>query len=111
MITGLGGRGVSGSTLRQINSRIGRNQGISPLAFAVSKGQDKVVELLLGREDVNPNMPADNSITPLALAVFQGRDEVVKLLLGREGVNPNVPNNDGRTKPRNWARADWASPG
>jgi len=48
------------------------------------------VELLLGREDVNPNT-ADTkySAPPLWYAVKWGYEGVVKLLLDRRDIDPN----------------------
>jgi len=47
------------------------------------------VELLLGREDVNPDIPdTECGQTPLSWAAENGHEGIVKLLLGREDVNP-----------------------
>jgi len=41
------------------------------------------VDLLLRREDVNPNRPDENGRTPLVYAAVNGHKEVVKLLQAR----------------------------
>ena len=52
-------------------------------------GHEEVVRLLLGREDINPDMPSSSDQTPLLWAVQQGHEGVVKLLLGRKDVSPD----------------------
>jgi len=52
----------------------------TPLAWAAERGHFGVVQLLLAREDINPNIPDGIGRTPLALAVRAGHDGVVKLL-------------------------------
>ena len=39
--------------------------GYTPLAWAARNGHEEVVEVLLGREEVNPNKPDDRDKTPL----------------------------------------------
>ncbi|PUU72492.1 ankyrin repeat-containing domain protein [Tuber borchii] len=64
--------------------------GRTPLSWAASDGYDRVAKLLLGWEDVNPDMPDSAGRTPLLWAVGAGREEVVKLLLERGDVNPDM---------------------
>jgi len=47
--------------------------------------------MLLGREDVNPNIPDKRGRTPLSRATWKGHDGVAKLLLEREGVDSGIP--------------------
>jgi len=54
-----------------------------------------VVDLLLGREDVNPNRPDGDGRTPLVCAAMNGHKEVAKLLQARifmEGAVAQPPN-------------------
>jgi len=39
--------------------------GSTPLAWAALYGHQEVVEILLGRDDINPNKPNKNGRTPL----------------------------------------------
>ena len=43
--------------------------------------------MLLGREEVNPDKPANDGRTSLSHAAGNGYEGVVELLLGREEVN------------------------
>ena len=64
---------------------------------------------LLGREDVNPDMPDNCGGTPLSGAVsnwYGQAENTVKLLLEREGVKPDMLDNDSRT-PLSWAGSNW----
>ena len=60
------------------------------------------MKLLLGREDVNPDMPNSAGRTPLLWAAGEGHEEVVKLLLERGDVNPDMLYDGGLT-PFSWA--------
>jgi len=63
--------------------------GCGPLSWASRNGHQGVVEVLLGREGVNPDMPDKWGQAPLLLAAQNGHEGVVKILLGREEVNPD----------------------
>jgi len=69
-----------------------------------NKRDGRVVKLLLGRKDINPNTAdTEFSQTPLGWAALRGNEGVVKLLLERDDANPNIANaRDGRT-PLSWA--------
>ena len=56
-------------------------------------GHDRVVELLLARQDINVNA-AFNDITALFIAAQNGHDRVVELLLARQDINVNAAFND-----------------
>ena len=60
-------------------------------------GYGEVVEILLGRAEVNPNMQDNRGRTPLSYAAERGYQEMVALLLEREEVNSDVADNDGKT--------------
>ena len=56
--------------------------------------------LLLGRIDVNPDIPdLEYGQTPLSWAAGNRCEGVVKLLLGRKDANPNSSDKSGRTPP------------
>jgi len=62
--------------------------GSTALTWAARRGQEEMVEMLLEREDVNPNHVSHGQ-TPLMWAAQGGHEEIVKMLLEREYVNPN----------------------
>ena len=57
--------------------------------MAAKEGYDKVVELLLHREDIEVNAADENKRTPLYNAAEMGHHEVVGLLLKREEIKVN----------------------
>ena len=71
--------------------------GCTPLAWTAHNGHAGVVNILLGREEVNLDKPDRDGKTPLSHAALTGHEGVVKILLGREEVNPDKPDNRGRT--------------
>ena len=71
--------------------------GQTPLSLAAGNGRDEVVKLMLGQEDINPNMLDNGGQTPLSWAAGNGHEGVVKLMLGRENINPDLPDNGGQT--------------
>ena len=76
--------------------------GNTSLTWAARRGHEGVVKILLGRGDINPDIPNNDGDTPLCWAAITGRDGVVKILLGQDDVNPDKPDNRGRT-PLCWA--------
>ena len=88
---------VEGCSINQKDS-----MGDTPLAWAAGSGHEAVVELLLGRADIDPDKPGLGGQTPLMLAACGGREGVVKMLLGRNDVNPNKQDEGGET-PLGWA--------
>ena len=76
--------------------------GSTPLAWVARNGHVGAAELLLGREDVDPNSPDSDNRTPLGSAAFNGHEGMVKLLLEREDVDPNRPDEYEET-PLVWA--------
>jgi len=71
--------------------------GNTPLLWAVKNGHDRVVELLLGRKDVDPNCLDKNDRTALGCAAVEGNEEAVRLLLSRKDVDPNHQDENDRT--------------
>ena len=85
---------------RYINPNSSGKSGRTPLSWASGEGHENIVKLLLGREDVNPDIPDTKyGQTPLSWAAEYGREGVVELLLEREDVNPDSPSKFGRTPP------------
>jgi len=75
---------------------------------AAENGRERVVKLLLERNNVNPDSlcgpsqimaqrGAEEGQTPLSLAAENGPEGIVKLLLGRKAVNLDSPSKSGRT--------------
>ena len=69
--------------------------GQTPLSLAAGNGRERIVKLLLGREDVYSD-PSDMVYepTPLARAAEDGHEGIMKRLLERGDVNPNTPDAD-----------------
>jgi len=65
------------------------------------------VELLLQREDIDPNTTDTKyGQTPVERAAQQGREGVLKLLLEREDIDLNTPGAKTHLTPLGWAA--WA---
>jgi len=79
--------------------------GNTSLMWAARCGHEGVVKILLGRGDINPDIPNNDGDTPLYCAAINKHEGVVKILLGRDDVNPDKPDNNGRT-PLCWAGID-----
>ena len=71
----------------------------TPLLHAAQQGNEGVVQLLLTRDDINPDNPDIRGKTPLWWASLNGHEGVVKMLLARNDVNPNKPDNFFRKTP------------
>ena len=70
-----------------INSR--DSAWCTPLLWAAVQGHEEVVNILLERGDVNPNLEDCKwDRTPLSWAARQGHERVVKLFLERGDMNP-----------------------
>ena len=78
--------------------------GITSLIWAVVRGHEEVVRMLLEREDVNPDQPDSKyGRTPLSWAAEKGHDGIVKMLLAREEVNPDHADTEYGVTPLWWA--------
>ena len=73
------------------------SMGETPLFYAVQRGHEKIIELLLNRTDVNVNSQDKDGDTPLSLAARRGHEAVVKLLLDRIDVIADSQNQEGDT--------------
>jgi len=71
--------------------------GNTPLTWAASNGHERVVKILLGWCDVNPDKPDCNGQIPLICAAQNGHEGVVKILLEQGDVSPIGTNMYGRT--------------
>ena len=63
--------------------------GATPLIWASRGGHWGVIEVLLGRKDIRPDLPDDCGRTPISWAARNGHEKVVELFLGRQEINPN----------------------
>ena len=78
--------------------------GSTALTWAVRRGRQQVVKMLLERQDVNPDhADPKSSRTPLMWAAIMGHEEIVKMLLEREDINPNCEDTEYGRMPRSWA--------
>ena len=71
--------------------------GGTPLVWAAWKGHEKVAEVLLGQDDIDPNKRCVGGRTPLLCAAWQGHEGVVRILLGRGDTNLEQQEALGRT--------------
>ena len=85
---------------RYVNPNSSCKSDQTPLSWAAKNGHVGTVQLLLGRNDVNPDTPNTYlSRTPLLWAAENGHEGIVKLLLGRKDVNPDIPDRRYRQTP------------
>jgi len=59
----------------------------------MSLSRNQVAQLLLKKEDVNPNICENGERTPLIQAAICGHEETVRILLARKHANSNVAGN------------------
>lgn len=79
--------------------------GMSALHFAVRRGNEGMVDLLL-RAGANPNVPSSRGFTPLALACKFGHTGVAEQLLAHPLLRPNAlvtADSEQRMTPLLWA--------
>ena len=76
--------------------------GRTPLSGAAKGGQEAVVRLLTGRNDVDINASDNNGQTPLLWAAAKGHEVVVRLLIEKNDIDINASDRDGWT-PLFWA--------
>ena len=72
--------------------------GWSPLMWAARRGQEGVVELLLGHSDINLEARSQGGTTALFVAAAHGHLRMVQLL-PQHGADPAVVDNSGWTVP------------
>jgi len=75
---------VEGCDINQIDIT-----GSTPLVWAALKGHKRVVKILLGQDNVNPDKPDIYGRTPLWCAAKGGHEGVVKILLELDDVSSN----------------------
>jgi hypothetical protein len=78
------------------------SNGRTPLSWAAEQGHEKVVKLLLGREDVSVDSKDCLDRTPLLWAAKHGQEAVVKLLVDNANVDVDSEDRTGHT-PLGWA--------
>jgi ankyrin repeat protein len=74
----------------------------TPLVWAAGNGYYAVVNLLLAKDGISPDLNDRNRRTPLSWAAENGHEAVVKLLLETGKVNIDLRDSEGRT-PLSWA--------
>jgi len=91
---------IVGSVLEMKNWDLNQRDcmGYTSLTWAAIKGYEGVVNILLEREDINPDQAhTKDGRTPLSWASANGHEVVVRMLLEREDVNSNRVDIAGRT--------------
>jgi len=71
-------------------NRVDTKYGQTPLSWAAENGHERVVEVLLERNDANPELADKNGRAPLSWASQNGHEGVVNLLLEWRGTFPNL---------------------
>jgi hypothetical protein len=96
--------GECGTQLKRDYWRILRSQhGFNPLAWAAINGHETLVQLLLTKYSVHPDLrDAQYSRTPLSWSAGNGHESVVSLLLKTRKVNVDAKDRHGWT-PLFWA--------
>jgi ankyrin repeat protein len=94
----MGYAGIARSLLdRNAEADTKDENGLTPLHWAMTRGEQELVELLLQKNwRTSINALDRNAQTPLCHGVLAGRAAVVKMLL-RGTADPNMPDRDGRT--------------
>jgi hypothetical protein len=77
-----------------INSKL-IGSGASALFAAASRGHKNILEFLLEKNDINPNIQDDTELTPLYISAQNNQTEAVKLLLAHQDINPNIDSSRG----------------
>jgi ankyrin repeat protein len=91
--------------LNEVCKRSGSNwigDSVALLMDAATRGQYAVLEILLERDDINPDSQDDSSRTALSWAADRGHDKIVRQLLATARVNVNSKDTQHRT-PLMWA--------
>lgn len=73
------------------------NLNDSALHLATNKGHVSIVEILLTRCKIDPNLQNAQQDTPLHLACKQNQHEIIIKLLASPGININLQNSEGKT--------------
>ena len=76
----------------------GESVGRTALTAAAMEGSQRVVEMLLRREEIDVN-EGDNFFHPLLAAAFRGNAAIVELLLARTDIDVNKSNAEGGKTP------------
>lgn len=78
--------------------------GLTPLTWAAGYGYDEIVDFLLTKDGVNPDLEdSEYGGTPLLWAAWNGHETTVKLLLRTGKVNIEVKDSQYGRTPLSWA--------
>ena len=90
-------------TMKEWNINAVDTVGRTALAWAVIRGHEDVVKILLQSKDADPNVgDTQYGRAPLWLAVGNGHEGMVKLLLDRDDINPNTRDTEYGRTPLGW---------
>lgn len=70
--------------------------GFTALHISAHDARLDMVEMLLGDENINPNIKNNYGDSPLHIAARRGYREIVDMLLAHKDIDPNIKNNDGK---------------
>jgi len=68
-----------------------------PLSWAAEYGREESVQMLLERNDVNPNSADKSGRTPLSWAAENGHEEIVEMLSQRNDAHPDTVDESDQT--------------
>ena len=81
--------------------------GLTPLSWAAGNGYDAIVDFLLTKDGVNPDLEdSQYGRTPLSWAAGNGHETIVKMLLDTGKVDVDVKDSQNRRTPLSWAARD-----
>ena len=71
--------------------------GSTPLLLAVQNGHERVVEILLGQDKIDPDILGQYGEALPSYVAWNGDEGTGKILLGRDDVKPDEPDKFGKT--------------
>ena len=84
-------------TIIEKRPNLNPRKGQTLIGWAASHGHKAVVDILLARDNVDPDLKNNRGQTLLSLAASNGRKAMVNLLLARDNIDPNSQDEDGQT--------------
>jgi ankyrin repeat protein len=80
-----------------ISPNVQTKSGWTALMWAMNRGNEKCVEMLLNHPKIDVNVQNEWGMTALMLAAKEGKEKCVKLLLNHPGIDVYMQRKDGWT--------------